>query len=382
MYAVLMPATVRPSRAPAAQPTIASSPSGRAAARIAARIAARMQSAAAPAPASASVEKTISRMRSRGAIVPTRNVENFLAKRHPALISLSHDHHHGLALALRLRLGRRALLRDGWTHDVREQRERLREFFHEELRPHFAAEERALFPGLRTAVPGAAPLLDRLTADHREMEERLVQIGYMEPADLQAGLAAMGEVLEAHIRLEERELFTTITAGVSAEILGEIGGRVEAERRAAVEAGRFPAYAESACVVPVRAERVFDLLTAPTGFTGLFPPEVEAQVSGPDRLRPGAMLTLTLFGERTMFLLDDVREDARLSFRAADQRLRGTLRLDCSDVRGGRQVRCAVDLAPAGHGGEADPLLARAASVLARAIPERVQAVLAAEGGR
>jgi hypothetical protein len=321
-------------------------------------------------------------MRSRGAIVPTRNVENFLAKRHPALISLSHDHHHGLALALRLRLGRRALLRDGWTHDVREQRERLREFFEEELRPHFAAEERALFPGFRVAVPEAAPLLDRLTADHREMEKRLAEIAALDPADLQAALASMGEVLEAHIRLEERELFAAITAGVSDELLGEIGGRVEAERRAAVEAGRSPAYAEAACVVPVRAERVFELLTEPSGFTGLFPPDVDAQVSGPDRLRPGAVLTLTLFGERTVFVLDDVRDEARLSFRVADQRLRGTLRLDCTDVRGGRQVRCAVDLAPAGRGGEADPLLARAASVLARSIPERVQAVLAAEGSR
>jgi iron-sulfur cluster repair protein YtfE (RIC family) len=129
-----------------------------------------------------------------------------MAQRHPSLIALSHDHHHGLALALRLRQGQRALLTDGWTHDRREQARRTADFFDDELAPHFAAEERALFPVLRAGVPVASPLIDRLIGEHRAMEQARASLAYP-PEDPGELLTRFGELLERHIRAEERELF-------------------------------------------------------------------------------------------------------------------------------------------------------------------------------
>src|SRR5512134_1206705 len=130
-----------------------------------------------------------------------------MAKRHPSLVALSHDHHHGLALALRLRQGDAALLTDGWIHDRPEQAKRVGAFYRQELRSHFLAEEKTLFPVMRHYVPGSTELIDRLVLQHRQIEEIIESVGSPAVRDLAALLVRLGEILELHIRAEERELF-------------------------------------------------------------------------------------------------------------------------------------------------------------------------------
>jgi iron-sulfur cluster repair protein YtfE (RIC family) len=130
-----------------------------------------------------------------------------MAKRHPSLVALSHDHHHGLALALRLRQGDVALLTDGWIHDRHEQAKRVAAFYRDELRSHFLAEERSLFPAMRQYVPVSTDLIDRLVLQHRQIEEIIERVSGPAVRDLAALLVRLGEVLELHIRAEERELF-------------------------------------------------------------------------------------------------------------------------------------------------------------------------------
>ena len=132
-----------------------------------------------------------------------------MAKRHPSLISLSHDHHHGLALALRLRQGDSALLNDGWTHNRREQARRVLKFYQEELSVHFRLEEEILFPAIMKHVGHAASLITILIAQHRQMEKLIVRLQGSEPVPLDQALIELGEVLEQHIRTEERDLFPT-----------------------------------------------------------------------------------------------------------------------------------------------------------------------------
>ncbi len=149
-----------------------------------------------------------------------------MAKRHHSLVLLSQDHHHGLALALRLRQGNEALLHDGWTHDRVEQARRVQEFYERELRSHFTAEEEAVFPILKEHSPRSGPLITTLIQQHRELERLVGAIARAKPNDLDGLLVALGELLEQHIRLEERELFELYQSDLAPHVMEEVGKAV------------------------------------------------------------------------------------------------------------------------------------------------------------
>ena len=125
--------------------------------------------------------------------------------RHPALIPLSHDHHHGLALALRCRKQALGQLKPMGLKGLKERAQELRDFFANNLVRHFRAEEEALFPKLRQLVPESAALLDQLARDHRQIRDAISQLD----GEIALGKLVfdLGDLLERHIRKEERELF-------------------------------------------------------------------------------------------------------------------------------------------------------------------------------
>lgn len=125
--------------------------------------------------------------------------------RHPALVSLSHDHHHGLALALRCRKQALGQLKPLGAAGLRERANECVEFYANNLVSHFRAEEEVLFLALRAAAPQSASVIDDLVSQHREIARLISRI--------QAGdgmgksIFDLGDLLERHIRKEERELF-------------------------------------------------------------------------------------------------------------------------------------------------------------------------------
>ncbi len=125
--------------------------------------------------------------------------------RHPSLIGLSHDHHHGLALALRCRKQALGRLKPMGLAGLRERAAEFAAFFEKNLTRHFRAEEEILFPLMRASIPESAALLDDLLADHARLR------AFLPPLAGDAGLAKhlfdAGDLLERHIRREERELF-------------------------------------------------------------------------------------------------------------------------------------------------------------------------------
>jgi len=148
------------------------------------------------------------------------------AKRHPSLIPLSHDHHHGLVLAFRLREG---LPRNRKPSDSpQEQAADTIRFFHDSLVAHFRAEEEALFPAIRACVSHAATMLDTLTAEHSEIRAQVENLAQASPdeATLQTKLKAFGDLLERHIRREERELFPLYEAHISEAEVARIGAEI------------------------------------------------------------------------------------------------------------------------------------------------------------
>lgn len=153
--------------------------------------------------------------------------------RHPALIPLSHDHHHGLALALRCRKQALGQLKPLGQAGLRARASECLEFYAKNLLAHFRAEEEVLFPALRRAAPQCAALIDELVGQHREIN------GLVSRVEAGSGLAKsifdLGDLLERHIRKEERELFP-IFEDHAAKLQAE---RIGAEMKKLLEPPRF-----------------------------------------------------------------------------------------------------------------------------------------------
>lgn len=118
-------------------------------------------------------------------------------KRHPALLALSREHHAALKLARHARLA--AASAQPATIDSL-ARQAIRQFA-DELEPHFRAEESDVLPVLQHA--GEAALVARTLAEHRALRELA---GRLQSPDA-ATLLRFAELLLAHVRFEERELF-------------------------------------------------------------------------------------------------------------------------------------------------------------------------------
>lgn len=125
--------------------------------------------------------------------------------RHPTLIQLSHDHHHGLALALRCRKQALGRLKPMGSQGLKERAEEFTAFFGKNLERHFDAEETVLFPFMRASIAEAAPLIDELLREHEQL--RAFSSKLAAENGLSKTLFDAGDLLERHIRREERELF-------------------------------------------------------------------------------------------------------------------------------------------------------------------------------
>lgn len=125
--------------------------------------------------------------------------------RHPSLISLSHDHHHGLALALRCRKQALGQLKPAAARGLSERVKEVKAFVEANLKPHFRAEEEVLFPLMRSLVPESRPMLETLLREHVQIREHAARLD--EGSSLSKLLFDLGDLLERHIRKEERELF-------------------------------------------------------------------------------------------------------------------------------------------------------------------------------
>jgi hypothetical protein len=158
-----------------------------------------------------------------------------MARRHPTLIPLSHDHREALGLAFRLHHpappGPVTLMTPASTAASRAA-ETLA-FHDDRLRPHFDTEETVLFPALRTAHPpaGAVPgLLDRLLEEHREMTRLRDEVATAGGDALEDVLRRFADLLETHVRTEERELFARFPGPLSEAAACALGARIRALR--------------------------------------------------------------------------------------------------------------------------------------------------------
>jgi iron-sulfur cluster repair protein YtfE (RIC family) len=146
--------------------------------------------------------------------------------RHSSLIPLSHDHHHGLALALRCRKQALGQLKPMGAAGLRERTTEMLDFYYRNLIPHFRAEEEVLFPLLRSSAPQSAAIIDELTRQHEEIRRAIPRL------EAGTGLAKLifdlGDLLDRHIRKEERELFPLFERHVEEALAEAAAGELKA----------------------------------------------------------------------------------------------------------------------------------------------------------
>ena len=129
-------------------------------------------------------------------------------KRHVALQPLSRDHHHALHVAQRLRRAS--------EHDALAAREDFLAFWHEQGRLHFRVEEEVLLPAFAAYGDPGDQRVVLMLIDHvriRLQAQRLEQ----DPDPPVSDLHVLGAALDAHVRLEEREVFPLIEETLSPE---------------------------------------------------------------------------------------------------------------------------------------------------------------------
>lgn len=145
--------------------------------------------------------------------------------RHPSLLPLSHDHHHGLALALRCRKQALGQIKPMGALGLKARADEILSFFRNNLVAHFRAEEEILFPFMRADVAGSEAMIDELVRQHEEIRRAAGEI------EAGTGLAKLifdlGDLLERHIRTEERELFPLFEANVDAAQAELIGANLK-----------------------------------------------------------------------------------------------------------------------------------------------------------
>jgi hemerythrin-like domain-containing protein len=152
--------------------------------------------------------------------------------RDPSLIPLSRQHQHALALCVRLQraLQKKAVDLAAWQLEAEQHYER-------EIRFHFDAEEKVLFPAARQ-FPELIPLVEELRAEHERLREHFARA--KERTMDRVSLSAFAKLLSGHIRKEERQLFESVQKLVPPVGMELLGAELERALEEAVQACNLP----------------------------------------------------------------------------------------------------------------------------------------------
>lgn len=138
--------------------------------------------------------------------------------RDPNLIPLSHQHQHALALCVRIEraLAAGAVDLDPWQREIEQH-------YAQEIKFHFEAEEKLLFPAA-SRYAELKPLVEDLCAEHRRLRKIFGRAGKRELNE--SALRKFAALLSGHIRKEERQLFEAVQKQMGAEELNSLGEKL------------------------------------------------------------------------------------------------------------------------------------------------------------
>jgi hemerythrin-like domain-containing protein len=148
------------------------------------------------------------------------------------LIPLSRQHQHALALCVRLARAIQAgeIDLEVWQAEIEQQ-------FESEIRVHFAAEEKELFP-TAARFRETRPLVDELLTEHGFLRDDFARAGAR--ALDRKSLENFSEKLVQHIRKEERRLFEGLQKVMSPQELAALGAALDEALKEASQACALP----------------------------------------------------------------------------------------------------------------------------------------------
>ena len=130
-------------------------------------------------------------------------------KRSKELAPLSREHHDGLLFAWKIKQG----LANGTS--VETLCNYTRWFWSNHIKPHFKGEEKVLVKFL----PGDNALVQQMFKEHAQIRDLVISLDKEPDSN---SLQLLAEVINDHIRFEERELFSYAEKTLSPEQLNEI----------------------------------------------------------------------------------------------------------------------------------------------------------------
>lgn len=140
-------------------------------------------------------------------------------KRAEALQPLSHDHHQALVVAMRLR---RADERSASA-----AAEAFLAFWDADGQRHFREEEEVLLPAFAPYGDVEHPLVARALVEHVAIRARVRALEQAMPDPAPLAVRELGDALQAHVRLEERELFPLIEAALPPQALAALAAALD-----------------------------------------------------------------------------------------------------------------------------------------------------------
>ena len=135
-------------------------------------------------------------------------------QRDASLVPLSRQHFRALVLCMRIH---RKRARPGVL------RREMLALYAGDVRFHFQAEEKFLFPAARRLAT-VGPLVRELLGEHKKLRRAFSSA--RRRALPSAELARFADLLEAHVRKEERRLFEECQKQMSAEEMSSLGARM------------------------------------------------------------------------------------------------------------------------------------------------------------
>ena len=145
-------------------------------------------------------------------------------KRHSSLETLSFEHHDALVIALRLKKGVTKNI------ELKPVAEYALSVYTNHLRHHFDQEEATLLEPLQTN-PQAAIAIQRMVDEHERFAE-LAEFIEKDKENLKNFLREFTELLESHVRFEERTLFPLAEKLIPDAKLQEISAYLHREHKA------------------------------------------------------------------------------------------------------------------------------------------------------
>jgi hemerythrin-like domain-containing protein len=136
-------------------------------------------------------------------------------RRHKSLIKLSREHHKGLLLAQLLKKDAPAYR--GLPTDLQGKIEYAQKEWRTRILPHFDSEDNILFPLVINHDESIDMLIAEIKQEHIELKVLFAAIS--EEPNAEELLNKIGQMLESHIRKEERLLFQKLQSVIDDEKL-------------------------------------------------------------------------------------------------------------------------------------------------------------------